>query len=76
VKKPSNPPLLYVILPNVSLNTDWEEFVGAMKEQYHEVVEIIRLKNCSQHPVRTIKVDFSCAKSRNGALQQKEMSIN
>ena len=76
VKKPSTPPQLCVILPNVSLNTDWEEFIQDMKEQYHEVVEVIRLKNRSQHLVRTVKVEFSCAKARNDVLRQKEMSID
>ena len=76
IKKPSTPPQLCVILPNVSLNTDWEEFVHDLKEQYPEVVDVIRLKNRAQHPVRTVKVAFSCAKARNNVLQQKEMPID
>ena len=47
-----------------------------MKEQYPEVVDVIRLKNRAQHPVRTVKVAFSCAKARNNVLQQKEMPID
>jgi hypothetical protein len=75
VKKPSNPPQLCVILPNVSLNVDLEEFVLDLKEQYPEVMEVMRLKNRSQQPIRTMKVELSCAKARANLLQQKELSI-
>ncbi|CAF3127755.1 unnamed protein product [Rotaria sp. Silwood2] len=76
VKKPSTPPQLCIVVPNVALNSDWEDFVQSVKEQYQEVSEVIRLKNRLQHPVRAVKVAFSCAKSRNEVLQQKEMSID
>ena len=76
IKKPSTPPQLCIILPNVSLNTDWDEFVRDMKEQYVEIVDVVRLKNRSQQFVRTVKVEFSCAKARNNLLEQREMSIN
>jgi hypothetical protein len=76
LKKPSTPPQLCVILKNVSLNTDWEEFVRDMKEEYHEVVDVIRLKNRYQRPVNTVKIEFLSASARNDVLQRKEMSID
>ena len=76
VKKPSTPPQLCAVLPNVALSTDWEEFIQATKEQYPTVSEVIRLKNRAQQAVRAVKIVFSCVKARNEALQRKEMSID
>jgi hypothetical protein len=76
LKKPSTPPQLCLVLPNVALNTDWEEFEQSMKVQYQDVSEVIRLKNRSQNLVRAVKVAFTRPESRNAVLQQKEMSID
>ena len=76
VKKPSTPPQLCAVLPNVALNIDWEEFIQDTKEQYPTVSEVIRLKNRYQQSVRAVKIVFACAKARNIVLQQKEMSID
>ncbi|CAF1665278.1 unnamed protein product, partial [Adineta ricciae] len=75
IKKPSIPPQLCLIVLNVSLNTDWEEFVGDVKERYPEVVNVIRLKNRNQRPVPTVKIETSCATTRESILQLKQMNI-
>jgi hypothetical protein len=75
MKKPPTPWQLCVTLPDVALSTEWDEFVHDMKEQYPEVVNVIRLKSASQHLISTVKVEFSCAEARNNVLQEKEMSI-
>ncbi|CAF1415288.1 unnamed protein product [Adineta ricciae] len=75
IKKPSIPPQLCLIVLNVSLNTDWEEFVDDVKERYPDVVNVIRLKNRNQRPVPTVKIETSCATTRESILQLKQMNI-
>lgn len=75
IKKPSIPPQLCLILLNVSLNIDWEEFVIDVKDRYPDVVNVIRLKNRNQRPVPTVKIELNCGNIRESILQHKQMNI-
>lgn len=57
-KSPSIPPQLSLVLPSVSLQIDWEEFVEEIKEKYVDIVNVIRFKNKAQIPVRAVKLEF------------------
>lgn len=75
IKKPMIPPQLCLVISNVSLNIDWEEFVIDLKENYQDAVNVIRLKNRNQRPVPMVKVEFACRATRESILQSKRMNI-
>ncbi|CAF3324358.1 unnamed protein product [Rotaria sp. Silwood2] len=74
-KRPSIPPQLSLVLPAVSLQIDWEDFVQEVKEKYPGVADIIRLKNKAQQSVRAVKLEFLSAKVRNDILEAKEIAV-
>jgi hypothetical protein len=43
-KSPSNPPQLALVLPMVSLQIDWDDFVEEVREKYPSITGIIGLK--------------------------------
>ena len=75
MKSPSIPPQLALVLPYVALQTDWEEFVQELKENYTGVAEVIRLKNKAQQPVRAVKLEFRSADLREELLRKGEVSV-
>lgn len=75
IKMPSIPPQLCLILLNVSLNVEWEDFVIDLKDQFPDVVNVIRLKNRNQRPVPTVKIELTCAATRESILQHKYMNV-
>ena len=75
LKKPSTPAQLCLILPNVSLNVDWDDFVNDTMAQYPEVVNVIRLRNRNQRPIPTVKIELGDNETKNTILQHKEMTI-
>ena len=74
-RSPSIPPQLSLVLPSVSLQTDWDEFVKEVKEKYSEVVNVIRFKNKAQVPVRAVKLEFSSPKARDTVFQDGAVSV-
>ena len=74
-KSPSIPPQLSLVLPAVSLQTDWDELVKEVKEKYSEVVNVIRFKNKAQVPVRAVKLEFSSPKARDTVFQDGAVSV-
>lgn len=74
-KSPSIPPQLSLVLPYVSLQTVWEDFVQELKERYPGVANIIRLRNQAQEPVRAVKLEFLSSKLRNEMLENGEISV-
>ncbi|CAF4182738.1 unnamed protein product, partial [Rotaria sp. Silwood2] len=49
-KKPSIPPQLALVIPSVSLQVDWDEFVQELEDRYPDIAGVIRLKNKAQQP--------------------------
>ena len=74
MKMPSIPPQLSLVLPSVSLQIDWEDFVKEIKDKYTDIVDVIRFKNKAQQPVRAVKLEFGSVKSRNDILEEGEVS--
>ena len=71
----SIPPQLSLVLPSVSLQIEWEEFVEGIKEKYVDIVNVIRFKNKAQIPVRAVKLEFCSPNARNAVLREGEMSV-
>ncbi|CAF3873161.1 unnamed protein product [Rotaria sp. Silwood1] len=74
-KRPSIPPQLSLVLPAVSLQIDWEDFVHELKEKYPGIVDIIRLKNKAQQPVRAVKLEFLSTSLRKEILEANEITV-
>jgi hypothetical protein len=74
-KSPSIPPQLALVLPSVSLQVEWDDFVTELKDKYPGVTNIIRLKNKSQQPVRAVKLECLSAKVRNEILESGDIGI-
>ncbi|CAF3184528.1 unnamed protein product [Rotaria sp. Silwood2] len=74
-KRPSIPPQLSLVIPAVSLQIDWEDFVHELKEKYPGIADVIRLKNKAQQPVRAVKLEFLSTKLRNEILEANEIMV-
>lgn len=74
VKSPSIPPQLSLVIPSVSLHVEWEEFVQEIKEKHTDIVNVIRLKNKAQQPVKAVKLEFKSVESRKEILDAGEIS--
>ena len=73
-KVPSIPPQLSLVLPSVSLQMEWEDFVKEIKERHPDIANVIRLKNKAQQPVRAVKLEFESVKARNDVLAEGAVS--
>jgi hypothetical protein len=72
----SIPPQLSLVLPSVSLQIDWNEFVEEFKKkQYLNIVNVIFLKNKAQQAIQAVKLEFRSAKLCDEILEAGEISI-
>ncbi|CAF4693793.1 unnamed protein product [Rotaria sp. Silwood2] len=76
LKKPSIPPQLSVVVKNVALNIDWEEFTTDLKAEYPDIVKVVRLKNRNLQDLKAVKVEIKSVKIRNEILEHKFISIS
>ena len=74
-KTPSIPPQLSLVLPSVSLQIEWEEFMEEIKKKYVDIVNVIRFKNKAQVPVRSVKLEFCSPNTRNAVFREGEVSV-
>ena len=75
IRRSSIPAQLTLVIPSVSLQIDWDDFIQELKEKYPDVANIIRLKNQAQQPVRAVKSEFLPSKRRDKILSADEISI-
>lgn len=75
IKSPSIPPQLALVLPYVSLQTDWEDFVDEIKNNYPKIISVIRLKNKAQQPVRAVKLELNSSAARTEILEKGELTV-
>ncbi|CAF1270038.1 unnamed protein product [Adineta ricciae] len=73
IRKPSIPPQLALVLSSVSLQTDWGDFVQELKDKHSDIINVIRLRNKAQQPVRAVKLEFSSLRARNDLLATGEV---
>ncbi|CAF4911148.1 unnamed protein product [Rotaria sp. Silwood1] len=75
-KQPSIPPQLAVIITNVSYKIDFTDFENELRNNYANVLKVIRLKNKDQYDTKIVKVEFSSSKTRDEILSNGHMVIN
>ena len=76
IKKLSIPLQLALVIPSVSLQVDWEEFTQELVDMYPGIVNVIRLRNKAQQPIRAAKLEFGSAKARKDILETGEITIS
>ncbi|CAF1455276.1 unnamed protein product [Rotaria sordida] len=75
-KQPSIPPQLAVIITNVSYKIDFNDFENELRNNYANVLKVIRLKNKDQYDTKIVKVEFSSSKTRDEIISNGQMVIN
>ncbi|CAF5224051.1 unnamed protein product, partial [Rotaria magnacalcarata] len=73
---PSIPPQLSLIIKNVDLRININEFAEHIKLQFPEVKNVIRLKNKMQQEIRYIKIEFISYLARNEMLKKGRINID
>ena len=73
---PSFPPQLSLIVKNVDLQTDLNEFSEALKSMYPEVYNVIRLKNKYQNEIKLVKLEILSTLFRDELLGAGELRLN
>jgi chemotaxis protein histidine kinase CheA len=74
IKSPSIPPQLALVLPYVPLQIEWDDLVHELKVAHPGIINIVRLKNRAQQPVRAVKLELGSSKLRNDLLSTGEIS--
>ncbi|CAM4823026.1 unnamed protein product [Rotaria magnacalcarata] len=72
----SIPPQLSLIIKNVNLNIDFDEFSFEIKNLYPEVKNAIRMKNKFGNNIKLVKIELTSTKVRQDILDDKKLIIN
>ena len=73
---PSIPPQLCLIVKNVDLNIDFQDFCTDVKVKYPQVKNIIRMKNKFQNDIRLVKLELTSSVVRDELLKGKRLLVN
>ena len=73
---PSIPPQLSLLIKDVDLNIDYDDFCSDIKSRYPEVQNVIRMKNKFQHPIRMMKIELTSPGIRDKLLDEKRIVVN
>ncbi|CAF1415441.1 unnamed protein product [Rotaria magnacalcarata] len=73
---PAIPPQLCLLIKNVDLRIDFEEFCTDIRANYPQVKNIIRMKNKFQNDIKLIKLELTSSSTRDDLLNQKRIIIN
>jgi hypothetical protein len=73
---PMIPPQLSLIIKNVDLRLDFDDFSKEVKNLYPDVKNIIRMKNKFGNDIKLVKLELTSPKTRNDLLKDKKIFIN
>ena len=73
---PSIPPQLCLLIKNVGLNIDFDEFCDGVKTNYPRVKNIIRMKNKFQNDIKMVKLELTSSTVRDQLLRENRILIN
>ena len=76
LSSPSIPPQLSLIVKNVSLSTDFANFVNEIKATYSNGWNVIRTKNKNQMHIKLAKLGFTEPGQRDEMLNRRKIFIN
>jgi hypothetical protein len=73
---PSIPPQLCLLVKNVDLNVDFNEFCDEIKNKFPAVKNIIRMKNKFQQDIKMIKLELISSAIHDDLLHDRKININ
>jgi len=73
---PSFPPQLSLVIKNVDLRIDHDEFTEDLKIIYPEIHNVIRLKNKFQSNIKLIKIELPSVSKREDILNRGKIHVN
>ncbi|CAF1246698.1 unnamed protein product [Rotaria sordida] len=72
---PSIPPQLSLLVKNVDLRLDFNEFSQEIKTRYPQVTNVIRLKNKFNNDVKLVKLEVSSSTLREELLIKRQITV-
>ncbi|CAF1226174.1 unnamed protein product [Rotaria sp. Silwood1] len=73
---PAIPPQLCLLIKNVDLRIDFDEFCFDIKSNYPQVKNIIRMKNKFQNEIKMVKIELTSSSTRDELLNKKRITVN
>ncbi|CAM4821507.1 unnamed protein product [Rotaria magnacalcarata] len=73
---PSIPPQLSVIIKNVNINIEFEEFSNEVKALVHDVINVVRMNNKFGNDIHLVKLELSSTSTRQDLLNAKKLIVN
>ena len=73
---PRIPPQLSLIIKDVDLNIDFDEFCSDIKSQYPDIKNVVRLKNKFDKHIKLIKIELTSLNTREKLLNVKRILVN
>ncbi|CAF4572569.1 unnamed protein product [Rotaria socialis] len=73
---PAIPPQLCLLIKNVDLRIDFDEFFNDIHTNYPHIKNIIRMKNKFQNDIKMVKVELTSSSARDELLDQKRIIVN
>ncbi|CAF4071385.1 unnamed protein product, partial [Rotaria sp. Silwood2] len=73
---PAIPPQLCLLIKNVDLRIDFDEFCLDIKSNYPQVKNIIRMKNKFQNDIKMVKIELTSPSIRDDLLNKKRIFVN
>ena len=73
---PSIPPQLSLLIKNVDLKMNFDEFTNDIKLRHSEVKNVIRLKNKFQNEIKLVKIELSSPELREQLLNDKKITVD
>ncbi|CAF0934419.1 unnamed protein product [Rotaria sordida] len=72
---PSIPPQLSLLVKNVDLRLDFNEFCQEIKTRYPQVKNVIRLKNKLHNDIKLVKLELSSSTLREELLFKRKITV-
>ncbi|CAF0913260.1 unnamed protein product [Rotaria sordida] len=72
---PSIPPQLSLLVKNVDLRLDFNEFSQEIKTRYPQVKNVIRLKNKFNNDIKLVKLELSSSTLREELLTKRKITV-
>ncbi|CAF3073624.1 unnamed protein product [Rotaria sp. Silwood2] len=76
VIKPSIPAQLSLLITNVDLRLDFNDFTNDLKEKYPAIKNVVRMKNKFQKDIRVVKIELTSTKDRNELIDVGKVVAN
>ena len=73
---PPIPPQLSLLVKNVDLNIDFDDFCSDIKSRYPSIKNVLRMKNKFQCDIRMVKIEFTSSVARDKLLSERKILIN